>query len=186
MFLSAAITGLAVENPVFARALGISSDGLLMKSRQQGIILGLSLTLMALFTSLAVAAWEGLELPTGSLRPIVYLSFACGFYLVMHYLARSPKIVGVRPMLKLSLFNTALFGAFYIPFSQGFGPAQAIGYALGSGLGYTLSLLLLISARERLSLSSVPRSFRGLPILLVYMGLVSLALYGLIGQVLPT
>ena len=84
-----------------------------------------------------------------------------------------------------SMFS-ALFGALYVTAYQEFHFFRITGYALGSGLGYTLALVIIYFARKRLAISPVPRSFRGLPILLIYLGLISLALYGLIGHRLPT
>ncbi len=81
--------------------------------------------------------------------------------------------------LPVAALNTALFYALLHTAAQSLSFARAMGYALGAGLGYVAALLIVLYARKRLAISPVPRSFRGLPILLVYLGLVSLALYGL-------
>jgi len=79
-----------------------------------------------------------------------------------------------------------LFAVFFLSASQNFVLTQTLGYAVGSALGYTVAIFVIYYARKRLAISAVPRSFRGLPILLIYLGLLSLALYGLIGHNLPT
>jgi len=195
IFLASAVTAMAVENPVFARALGMSRESLFIGQARSGILLGGMLTWMALFSSLFVAftnyllfgaPWSALML-----RPVFYLAGVALAYAVtvkvllvkLKFGEYNGKLIEIAP---LATFNTALFGAFFISASQGFGAAQTIGYALGSGVGYTAAVMVLYYARKRLSLSPVPRSFRGLPVLLVYMGLISLALYGLIGRILPT
>ena len=63
---------------------------------------------------------------------------------------------------------------------------KTCGFAFGSGAGYTLALLLISEGRKRIALSDVPRAFRGLPVALIYIGILSLAIYGLIGHQLPT
>ena len=195
IFLASAVTAMAVENPVFARALGTSRESLFIGGPRSGILLGGVFTWMALLSSLLAAltnhllidAWGSVLL----LRPVFYLAGVAAVYVLtvkvllvkLKFGGYNGKLIEIAP---LATFNTALFGAFFITASQNFGTAQTIGYAFGSGVGYTVAVLVLYYARIRLSLSPVPRAFRGLPVLLVYMGLISLALYGLIGQILPT
>ena len=196
LFLATAITAFAIENPVFARALGLERETMFMKNASSGIILGVTLTWMTTASSLFVAAANHLLfMHVGNIavfRPLLYLLGVAVVYVftvkvmleVVPPLARFKE--RAEEALPVATFNTALFGAFYISVSQNFGVAQTVGYSLGTGLGYIAALVAIFYARMRLALSPVPRSFRGLPILLVYLGLVSLALYGLIGRVLPT
>ena len=64
--------------------------------------------------------------------------------------------------------------------------SSTLGYGIGTGIGYMLALLLIYFGRRRLELIALPRAFKGLPILLLYIGLISLAVYGMIGHQLPT
>ena len=195
IFLASAVTAMAVENPVFARALGTSRESLFIDGARSGILLGVLFTWMALPSSLLVALTNHLLLdaPGGAmlLRPVFYFAGVALVYILtvkvllvkLKFGGYSGKLINIAPLVT---FNTALFGAFFIANSQNFGTVQTVGYAFGSGAGYTVAVLVIYYARRRLSLSPVPRAFRGLPVLLVYMGLISLALYGLIGQILPT
>ena len=197
LFLSTAVTALAVENPVFARALGLERETMFMKSARAGILLGVALTWMTTASSLFVVVVNHLLLVLGAgqitlIRPLLYL---LGVVIVHILTVRvilqmigffAPYKSRLEEALPVATFNTALFGAFYISVSQNFGFLQTIGYALGTGVGYTIAILIIYFARKRLALCPVPRSFRGLPILLVYLGLMSLALYGIIGRALPT
>lgn len=192
LFWASALTALAVENAVFARALGLNKNGLFLKSPQMGILYGGLLTFVACISSVFVAGVIAVlaDHPyTRYVRAPLFLLCIGAVYMATHwasgrYLPRHSE--AIRAALPISTFNTALFGAMYVSAAQGFGLVQTMGYALGSGLGYTLALLIIYYARKRLSISPVPRSFRGLPILLLYIGLLSLAIYGLIGHGLPT
>lgn len=53
---------------------------------------------------------------------------------------------------------------------------------IGSGLGYVLAVLLVTEARHRLRSKAIPEAFRGLPITLVYIGVLALAIYGFTGH----
>ena len=41
------------------------------------------------------------------------------------------------------------------------------------------------SVRQKISLTRIPKVFRGLPITFIYLGIISLALFGLLGNQLP-
>ena len=194
LFLATALTAMTIENPAFARALGLGRDTMFMKSPKSGILLGGTLTWMVVLSSLFAAMFNVVLIDVayaGLTRPLAYLASVALVYAftVKILLERidmptyKQRFVEVMP---LATFNTALFGAFYISVTQNFDVFQTIGYALGTGAGYTAAILIIYFARQRLSVSPAPRSFRGLPVLLVYLGLISLALYGLIGRVLPT
>ena len=56
-----------------------------------------------------------------------------------------------------------------------------IGYGFGTGIGFFLACFLLNIAHEKLDSDKIPRIFRGYPIMLVYIGVISLAFYALAG-----
>ena len=66
--------------------------------------------------------------------------------------------------------------------TQSFTLGQSLGFGLGSGLGYVLAVLLVTEARHRLRSKAIPEAFRGLPITLVYIGVLALAIYGFTGH----
>ena len=55
------------------------------------------------------------------------------------------------------------------------GVADAIAFALGSGIGWTLAICLLGAIRERLAYSAVPKPLRGLGITFITVGLMAMA-----------
>jgi electron transport complex protein RnfA len=193
LFWAAALTALAVENALLARGLGIERSTMFMKSARAGILFGVVLTWL-LFVSSLFAALANILLRGVSfgylIRPGAYLLgliLVCLLtYLLAGEIMPAVKAASIRGILPVSAFNSALFGAFYLSYSQNLGFLETVGYALGAGAGYTAAILIVYFARKRLAISPVPRAFRGLPILLVYLGLVSLAIYGLIGHNLPT
>lgn len=58
---------------------------------------------------------------------------------------------------------------------------QSVFYALGSGLGYTLLMLMMVTIKPRLELPGLPKAFKGLPIMLITLGLIALTFMGLAG-----
>ena len=188
-FLAALITAIAVENTVFSRALGLTKPALNMKTVRSCIEYGSVFTWMLALSSMG--AWTINWLLYD--RPYARYARAIGFLLIVglvyvgsqflfeHYLP--PHLVQLRRALPLTTFNSALFGALYLNINRDFMPS--LGYALGTGLGYTLALLIILYIRKSLIARPVPRAFRGLPAMLIYIGLLSLGIYGLIGHGLP-
>jgi Na+-translocating ferredoxin:NAD+ oxidoreductase subunit A len=60
---------------------------------------------------------------------------------------------------------------------------ESIAFALGSGLGFSLALIIMASIREKLELSEVPAVFKGLPIAFIASGLIALAFAGFSGLI---
>jgi electron transport complex protein RnfA len=87
--------------------------------------------------------------------------------------------------LSLAIFNCAVFGSIMLSSAQMLNFAKYVGFGFGTGVGFTIAYLMVSEGRRRLELSSVPRAFRGFPITLMYIGILSLAFYGLTGHQLP-
>jgi len=191
MYMTMAITAIAAENAAFTRGLGLSKSTLLLNSRWEGIIYGAAMTWMLVLSSLPVSLVNYYVRDITFVRAIraplyltcVLISYIATYFLMVRFFPKLYHIAAAA--LPVSTFNTALFGAFYVSSLHRFTFFETTGYALGTGLGYTLALLIIYYARKRLAISPVPRAFRGLPVLLVYIGLLSLAIYGLIGHGLP-
>lgn len=192
-YFSMALTAIAIENAIFARALGLNKYTLLLKSRNEGILYGGTMTFMLVLASFPVSLVNYLiqDLDPVTLRGVrapLYLASVMIVYLSVYFLTKrfAPGLHSlILPAIPISTFNTALFGALFMSATYGFNFFQTTGYALGTGIGYTIAILVVYYARKRLAISPVPRAFRGLPIQLVYVGLLSLAIYGLIGHGLP-
>jgi electron transport complex protein RnfA len=63
------------------------------------------------------------------------------------------------------------------------GLGQAIVYAVATSIGYGLAMVLFAGLREHLALNEVPKSFRGLPIAFITVGILALAFLGFSGIV---
>jgi electron transport complex protein RnfA len=55
-------------------------------------------------------------------------------------------------------------------------------FAIGSGLGFALALILMASAREKLDYADVPKPLQGTPIAFIVAGMLSLAFLGFSGM----
>ncbi len=60
---------------------------------------------------------------------------------------------------------------------------ESLAFAFGSGLGFSLALIIMASIREKLELADVPKYFKGLPMAFVVTGMIALAFTGFAGLI---
>jgi electron transport complex protein RnfA len=76
----------------------------------------------------------------------------------------------------------AIVNALFI--GQHYGMLSSVAYGFGGGAGFTIILVIMTGIQERLELTDMPGYLRGLPILFITMGLLSLASLGFLGIIL--
>jgi electron transport complex protein RnfA len=82
-----------------------------------------------------------------------------------------PLITTNCAILALALFQT----------NRGYGLVEGLVYALGSGVGLTLALVIMAGIREENVLAAIPRPLRGLAMSFFIAGVLSLAFMGFAG-----
>jgi electron transport complex protein RnfA len=60
---------------------------------------------------------------------------------------------------------------------------ESMAFALGSGLGFSLAMIIMASIREKIELADVPEPFRGLPMAFIISGMIALAFTGFSGLI---
>jgi electron transport complex protein RnfA len=80
--------------------------------------------------------------------------------------------------LPLITTNCAILGLALFQTNKGYGFVQAIVYALGAGIGFTLALVLMAGLREKLELANVPDLVKGTVLTLMLAGFLSVAFMG--------
>jgi electron transport complex protein RnfA len=94
----------------------------------------------------------------------------------------SPKLfrqLGI--FLPLITTNCAILGLALFQTNRGYGLVQGLSFAIGAGLGLTLALVLMASIRESSELATVPRMAKGMALVLIIAGSLSLAFMGFAG-----
>ena len=181
-FLAAALLGIFIENAVFERALGISI--VLYSARKTENMKGIFVsvlyvtTLSSMFTCLTDRYFSGWQY-YNILIPFIYLFIISAVYLMTLVAVWRffPNIFRkVKKYVHLAVFNCAVLGALFIQNQIGGTFASYVGYGVGTGVGFLLASYLLGAASERLNSKTVPAAFRGMPITLIYIGVISLAL----------
>lgn len=187
-FLTMMLAAVFTENIVFSRAAGTSWALYLIKNPKELWGCTLILSLITLFSGAAGyplrSFLSGMEY-TNILIPMGYIAVMAVFYLitslVLKYLL--PAVYEkLENKLGAAVFNCAVLGGLLIPSVGRLDFISTLGYGLGSSLGFAFSVIVIGYGIDKLRFKNVPKSFRGLPITLIYLGLLSLAFYGLIGH----
>lgn len=189
VFFSYAVLAIFAQNAVFTRSLGVSRLVQLVGDERTSswwFALMLCIT-QVLVAPLAFFAGSFIApLPNrAQLRPVMYLTciaVVCLFELLVLKLAKGPRSGQLIRILPVAAVNSGVLGTVLVERTQSFTLEQSLGFGLGSGLGYLLAVMLVTEAQNRLRSRAIPEAFRGLPITLIYIGVLALAIYGFTGH----
>ncbi|MCQ2193942.1 MAG: NADH:ubiquinone reductase (Na(+)-transporting) subunit E [Paludibacteraceae bacterium] len=196
-FFSLLIRSIFVDNMIFAFFLGMCSYLAVSKNVKTAFGLGVAVTFVLLITLPVNYLLQTKVLGDGCLVEGVDLSFL-SFILFIAVIAGIVQLVEMiverfSPSLYASLgiflpliaVNCAIMGASLFmqqritmdPSSTQYigGVADAVAYALGSGIGWMLAIVGLAAIREKLAYSNVPAPLRGLGITFITVGLMAMA-----------
>ena len=191
VFFSYALLAIFAQNAVFTRALGVSRMVQLVEDdRTSSALFGMMLCITQVLVAPAAffaGRWFIAPLDNrAQLRPLVYIASIAVVCLAEHlvlWLLRSlPRRSQLLRIVPLAALNSGVLGTVLVERTQTFTLGQSLGFGLGSGIGYVLAVLLVTEARHRLRSKAIPKAFRGLPITLVYIGVLALAIYGFTGH----
>lgn len=190
LFFTYALTAIFVENILFTRALGLGRMAF-FGSPKKILYFSAALTIVTFFGSLLgfgvnYLLYDYSDVST-ALRALIYLVCISLIYAALYAIsAKLPYPEIIRRQLPLAAFNSAALGALILSVGTQNSLASTAGLGLGTGIGYTLALFMIYLGKKRLELIALPRAFKGMPIMLLYIGIISLAVYGLIGHQLPS
>ena len=83
--------------------------------------------------------------------------------------------------LPLITTNCAVLGVAILVVQKDYSLLQAVVYSLSTAIGFAMALIVFAGLREQLALVNVPKAMRGMAIVLVTAGLLSLAFMGFSG-----
>lgn len=193
-YFGLALVAAGAQNAVFTRALGLSSGlRMLHDSKKSTGYFCAALTVFQLMS--VVIVYFALPLVDvlgfGQYRRFVLPAIvvvACTVSYVVVVLLLS-IILGdrfknvVRSVTSASI-NSAIVGTVILTVYQGLDFGESIAFALGSSVGYFLAITLISEGERKIAHDRVPEAFRGLPITLIYISILALGIYGLIGHMI--
>ena len=178
------ISAIFVNNIILSQFLGICP--FLGVSKKIDTALGMGMAVAFVLTLATIVTYliqYGLLVPLG----LQYLQ-TLAFILVIAALVQMVEIIlrKVSPALyqALGIFlplittNCAVLGVAILVIQKDYTLAESIAYAFSTALGFALALTIFAGMREQMALAQIPKGMRGMAIVLVAAGLLSLAFMG--------
>lgn len=178
------ISAIFVNNIILSQFLGICP--FLGVSKKIDTALGMGMAVAFVLTLATIVTYliqYGLLVPLG----LQYLQ-TLAFILVIAALVQMVEIIlrKVSPALyqALGIFlplittNCAVLGVAILVIQKDYTLAESIAYAFSTALGFALALTIFSGMREQMALVQIPKGMRGMAIVLVAAGLLSLAFMG--------
>lgn len=181
------IGAIFVNNIILSQFLGICP--FLGVSKKISTALGMGASVAFVLTLSTVVTWL---LQTCILDPLglQYLQ-TLAFILVIAALVQMVEIIlkKVSPALyqALGIFlplittNCAVLGVAILVIQKDFNLLESVVYAFSTALGFALALTVFAGIREQMALANIPKGMRGMAIVLITAGLLSLAFMGFSG-----
>lgn len=192
-FLSLFIRSVFIENMALAFFLGMCTFIAISKKISAAIGLGIAVTVVLAVTvplnnlvlnyllAEGALSWTGIEaLATVDLSFLGLLSYIGVIAAVVQimemfldrYVPALYAALGV--FLPLITVNCAIMGAVLFMVERNYSFSESAVYGVGAGVGWGLAIVALAGIREKLKYSDVPEGLRGLGIIFITTGLMSL------------
>lgn len=190
-FLYMMILAIIVENMVFARALEAST--LLQKMGSYDRIFAFGSIAALIATLSGMMSWGALYFlrplsPSLLIRNVAVMLCIIAVYglalLALRYTAFF-KVPPSEDLLVSAAFSVSTIATVYLALSMKMSLLLTAGYCFGAIIGMTAAMLIVHGGRQRMTISNVPRAFEGMPVTLIYIGIISMAIYGLVGYQIP-
>ena len=191
------VRSIFVDNMIFAFFLGMCSYLAVSKNVKTALGLGVAVIFVLLITVPVDYLLQTKVLGPNCIAPGVDLSFLsfilfiaviAGFVQLVEMIVErfSPSLYAALGIfLPLIAVNCAIMGAsLFMQQRIGMEPgnsqyigsiADALVYALGSGIGWLLAIVALAAIREKMAYTDVPKPLRGLGITFITVGLMAMA-----------
>lgn len=183
------IASALINNFVFARYLGLCIFFGVTKRMETAV--GMSITFTAVMVISSVLSWavyKYIMVPyhLEYLKIVIFIGIVAAFVQAADTIMKkkTPALyykLGIY--LALIVTNCIIIAVPLINAGEEYGLFESIALAFGSGVGFSLALIIMASIREKLDLADVPKSFQGLPIAFVLTGLIALAFLGFSGMI---
>ncbi len=186
--LSLAVASILVNNYILVQFLGCCSFFGVSKKTDTAIGMGMAVVFVMALASAVTWAVQYFILEPLDLQYMQTIAFILVIATLVQFVEMFMKksmpalysALGI--FLPLITTNCAVLGAAISNIDNSYSFIGSMVYGVGSGLGYTLAIVLFSSIRERLDATSkCPKCFEGFPIALVSAALLAMSFMGFSG-----
>ena len=183
------VSSALINNFVFTMFLGLCIFFGVSKKMETAV--GMSITFTAVMVVSAALSWVVytfimVPLDLGFLKIIVFIGIVAAFVqsadIIMKKVS-STMYYKLGVYLALITTNCIIIAVPLKNAGEHYNFFESMAFALGSGIGFGLALIIMASIREKLEVADVPAPFRGLPISFILASLIALAFTGFSGLI---
>ena len=185
LFVGAAL----VNNIVLSRFLGICPFMGVSKSTETAVGMSLSVAFVMTISSAVsflIDKYILVPLSLEYLRTIVFILIIASLVQFVEMVIENtlPELYsGLGIYLPLITTNCAVLGVALLNVQFQYNFIEMLIFSFGTAAGFGLALILFAGLRERITYSTVPKYFQGMPIVFIMAGILSLAFMGFSGMV---
>ncbi|NLY77440.1 MAG: NADH:ubiquinone reductase (Na(+)-transporting) subunit E [Tissierellia bacterium] len=177
------------NNMIFSNFLGMCSFISVSNEIPTSLGLGQAVTFVLTFTTmLNYLIYHYILVPLGLeyLRFIIFIITIAAFVqliemLVERYFTNLYYTLGI--FLPLITVNCVILAVSLFMVIRNYTFLQSVGFAIGSGIGWTLAIAAMAGAKQRIKNNKLPKGLEGAGITLIITGLMALAFVGFSGIV---
>jgi electron transport complex protein RnfA len=183
------IGAILINNFVLHYFLGICPFLGVSKKIDAALSMGLAVTFVMSLTAVVSWAINHLILIPYGLDYLQIVSFilviASLVQLVEMFIRKTspPLYQAMGIYLPLITTNCAIMGLALLTALKNYDFVEAVVFGVGSGLGFTLAIVLMAAIREQLEVADVPKPLQGAAIALIIAGIMALAFFGFSGMI---
>jgi len=183
------ITAVFVQNYVLYYFLGICPFLGVSKKIDSAVSMGLAVTFVMTITAVVswiINHWILIPYRLDYLQIVAFILVIASLVQLVEMFIRKispPLYQALGIYLPLITTNCAIMGLALLAALKNFSFIQTVIYGVGSGLGFTLAIVLMAGIREQLDLADVPKPLKGAGIALIVAGIMALAFTGFSGMI---
>lgn len=183
------IAAILINNFVLHYFLGICPFLGVSKKLDSALSMGLAVTFVMTIT--AVVSWminHWILIPYGLdyLQIVSFILVIAALVQLVEMFIRKispPLYQALGIYLPLITTNCSIMGLALLAALKNYNFIETVIFGLGSGLGFTLAIILMAGIREQLDLADIPQPLRGAGIALIVAGIMALGFLGFSGMI---
>lgn len=181
------ISAVLVDNVVLSQFKGICPFLGVSKRIRNSVGMGAAVIfVMICATAVTYPVYKFMLLPFGVeyLKTIAFILVIALFVQMVEIILKKvlpPLYKALGVYLPLITTNCAVLAVTITNIDENYSFIQSLTNALGTGLGFTLALLLFSGVRSKIENSDIPETFKGVPATLIAASIVSLSFMGFAG-----
>ena len=183
------ISAILINNFVLYYFLGICPFLGVSKKLDSAVSMGLAVTFVMTITAVIswmINNWILIPYNIGYLQTVAFILVIASLVQLVEMFIRKmspPLYQALGIYLPLITTNCAIMGLALLAARKNYSFFEAVIFGTGSGIGFTLAIVLMAGIREQLDLADVPEPLKGAGIALIVAGIMALAFTGFSGMI---